>query len=185
MTNSIRTGIVLAAVLLAACGKSPENEAVSAPGSAATPAPGASIDTPLKKGEVGAIVTQAGDIVHNAERKILTARFRVENTGTVPLVSQGKLPVRLGIQMVDRDGKPVKVDFIRANLPVIAAGAAAEVDVEIPADAVAGFNLRVLPVQEGVAWFDSFGQDALVIGPLETCPDGTINICGTDPAPTN
>ena len=185
MTNRVRTGILIAAVFLAACGKSPQDEAASAPDSAATPSPAVSIDAPLKNGEVGAVVTQVGDIAHNAERKILTARFRVENTGTVPLVSQGKLPVRLGIQLVGQDGKPVKVDFIRANLPAIAAGTVAEVDVEIPADAVVGFNLRVLPVQEGVAWFDSFGQSALVIGPLETCPDGTINICKADPASTD
>lgn len=181
MTNSVRAGIVIAVVLLAACDKSPPNEAVPAQDSAAAPA--ASLDAPLQKAEVGVVVTQVGDIVHNQARNVLTARFRVENTGKVLLVSQGKMPVRLGVQLVGQDGAPVKVDFIRANLPEIAPGSAAEIVVEIPADAVVGYSLRVLPVQEGVAWFDSLGQSALVIGPLETCPDGTINFCKTDPAP--
>lgn len=173
------------AASLAACGDADPPADRTAPEAGAatetTPPPsGPTIDAPLQEAEVGATVTHVGSTSHNPMNGLMTIRFNVANTGTATLVSKGTHPVRLGVQLVRlADGAPelVNMDFVRVELPAIAPGESVEVAAQVPAEAALGHGFKVLPVQEGVAWFDHFGQQALVVGPVEQCADGTIGIC--------
>ena len=177
--------LVTFTAVLSACNNASHPSATPPPEPATAPAAApriVSIDAPLVKAEVGARVTQVGTLKYDAVSEQLLARFKVENTGAVPLITAGKFPVKLGIQLIGEDGNPDKApgkrEFGRVNLPLIAPGESAEVEARIPAKPALGLRLRVLPLQEGAAWFDNLGQKALVVGPIETCADGTINICG-------
>lgn len=180
--------LLIAAVVaasLAACGDAdpPADRAAPDAGVAAetaSPASGPTIDAPLQEAEVGATVTHVGSTSYNPANGLMTIRFNVANTGTTTLVSAGDHPVRLGVQLVriaDGATELVNMDFVRVELPAIAPGEAVEVEAQVPADLALGNGLKVLPVQEGVAWFDHFGVDALVIGPVEQCADRTIGVC--------
>lgn len=142
------------------------------------------MDFPLQASEVGSRVELVPSRPVQSDGNVFIARFKVTNTGSTTLVSSGTRPVRLGIQLVEleSDGsiRVLNKDFVRASLPPIASQESAEIDAAVPLKMAMGYSLLVLPVQEGVAWFDHFGQEPLIVGPVRECGDGTIGLCVDD-----
>jgi Radical SAM superfamily len=94
----------------------------------------------------------------------LRVRTRVHNLSTRPYPAQatyGRRLVRLGAQLCAVDGTLLDRDFARAWLPqTLAAGARAEVPIEIPAPPQPGqFALKFDLVSEGIDWFERCGSD--------------------------
>lgn len=183
-------GIIAAPVLvaaLAACNKPAQLPEAPADESAKTPVaqiaePAAvGIDKPLTRDQVSVKLEQVGEVKYDAATDELLIRVKLQNNGQTPLITAGKLPVKLGVQLVGEDGNPDKApgnrEFARVPLPMIAPGQSVEVDARIPAKPTVGLRLRVLPLQEGVAWFDKLGQHALLIGPMGNCSNGSVGIC--------
>ncbi len=65
------------------------------------------------------------------------------------------------------------MDLARAALPDIAPGTATTVTILLPLNGVLNESAQILPVQEGIAWFDSFGTKPLTVGPFNSCSDAT------------
>jgi hypothetical protein len=65
--------------------------------------------------------------------------------------------VRLGVQLLDGDGRLLDRDFSRANLPAdVAPGSDITLDVTFDAPPAAGtYILKLDLVAEGVSWFES------------------------------
>lgn len=173
-------------IFVAGCDREPPASGRGDPLSNATTEELASpgMDSPLQASEVGSKVEFVGSSPVQSDENVFTARFRVTNTGSTTLVSSGTRPVRLGIQLVqlESDGsmRVLNKDFARASLPAIASQESAEVDAAVPLKLAMGYSLLVLPVQEGVAWFDHFGQEPLIVGPVRECGDGTVGLCVDD-----
>ena len=73
---------------------------------------------------------------------------------------------------------------VLATPPEIAAGASADVTVEVPAKDVVGNSIRLELVQEKVAWFSSFGVAPFDFGPFTSCDaNGVATVCGADGKP--
>lgn len=113
------------------------------------------------------------------EDKLVLA-VRVHNDGKATLVSQGSAPVRLGAMLLGTDGvdrPPGLRDFIRAELPVIAPGAMADLELRLPAAALLGLPVRLELVQEGVNWFSVYGQAPLDVGTFNRCARARAALC--------
>jgi len=91
----------------------------------------------------------------------------IANNGTVTLASGGPHPVNLGNHLIDAAGNVVQGDVTRQGIPEIAPGQHAAVTIAMPSALLLGNGRRVQfePVQEGIAWFQSFGFTPLVAGP--------------------
>lgn len=86
--------------------------------------------------------------------------------------------VNIGAHTVDASGKIVDLNLARGTLPQIAPGAAAMASILLPAKQSIGYRVQILPVEEGVAWFNEWGTSPLVIGPIKSCGDaGTAVLC--------
>jgi hypothetical protein len=90
-------------------------------------------------------------------------RTRIRNQSTRPFPAQatyGRRLVRLGAQLCDREGALINRDHARAWLPhALLPGAAADVDIEVPAPAQAGaYHLKFDLVSEGIDWFERCGS---------------------------
>jgi hypothetical protein len=93
----------------------------------------------------------------------LAVRTRVRNLSTRAFPAQatyGRRLVRLGAQLCAADGTLINRDFARAWLPqTLAAGADADVAIEIPAPPQSGrYALKFDLVSEGIDWFERCGS---------------------------
>ena len=102
---------------------------------------------------------------HAAPGAEIHARVTLENRGRTTWVARGDSGhVRLGIQLLDGEGRVVSRDFARADLPADQPpGASQTVSAAFAAPAHAGrFRLKFDMVAEGVTWFEPTGS------PVET-----------------
>jgi hypothetical protein len=92
--------------------------------------------------------------------------LRATNTGNTvwrhePLPDAGQVCV--GAHLADPDGRVLEHDFLRSPLPgSVAPGQTVDVEVEVPAPSAPGpYRLQLDLVDEGVAWFGTWGSSVL------------------------
>jgi len=86
--------------------------------------------------------------------------------------------VNLGAHSIDARGDVIDNDLARGHLPQIAPGTTGRATILLPADLTVGHRVELLPVQEGMAWFDKWGTESLIVGPFVACQaNATDRIC--------
>lgn len=191
--------IILPAVMMVAitaCGNQSEAPASTNPHTAdarsskvSTPTDSSHINTPIPRDAVSTRLELVGKPVYDKADDSLNVKVRVSNLGKTGLVSAGTAMVRLGAMLVGPDGPdkaPGNRNFKRIDLPMIAPGGNAEVEVKLPAAGLNGLPVRFDLVQEGVNWFSAYGQPTLEIGPYKRCGGQDMSLCdGTGQAVSN
>lgn len=157
---------------------SPPAQEANAP--ASQPAPVSEKPVVLKRDMVDVLLELAGGPSLNVATGKVDVPVRITNRGQVALSSAMQPPVTIGVQILgsggtNKDPDAVR-DFVRAPLPSVEPGKSVEVTLSLPLQQrMRGHQLSVELVQEKVAWFSSFGQAPLKIGPFERCGDA---LCG-------
>lgn len=155
---------------LAACG--PGHSDQQAAGSSAT-LPTSDASASLTGPHYKASISLAGRSEVSADGEYIIVVVRVTNTGTGTFGSANTPhPVNLGAHSIDAVGKVVNIDLSRGKLPQVAPGASATATIEMPVDPLLGKRAEILPVEEGVAWFDQWPTNPtqpLIVGPFNTC----------------
>jgi hypothetical protein len=93
----------------------------------------------------------------------------LRNDGTIPLTPYGDHAIVLGARLTSETGAVIDQDFARTMFPVSNPGQVVQAEFSVPASQLEGHGLSILPVQEGVAWFDQFGVHPVVEGPFHRC----------------
>lgn len=180
------TGLAISmALMLAACSSGQDQAAPQQPAAAstATAAPAASANA-LTADQVNVQMTPQGAPTLSADGQSIDVTVTLANHGKVVLSSTGPNPVTLGAHSADANGMIIDNDLARANLPDIASGGQATVTIQLPLDKTLGKSAQILPVQENVAWFDTWGTKPLVVGPFNNCASAaTGKVCGADGKP--
>lgn len=165
---------------LAACGN--QSEAPTSTPAASTSASSNSslINAPIPSDAISTRLELAGPPTYSKDDDSLNVKVRVSNQGKAALASTGTAMVRLGAMLMGPEGPdktPGNRDFKRIDLPMIAPGSDAEVDVKLPVAAMIGLPVRFDLVQEGVNWFSVYGQPTLDIGPYKRCEGQDKSLC--------
>lgn len=95
--------------------------------------------------------------------------------------------VNLGAHAVNASGNIVENDLARGHLPQILPGDSTSANILLPTDNLIGKRAEIMPVAEGVGWFDKWGTRPLVVGPFERCENGGVTtVCDSagKPLPT-
>lgn len=186
MTNLRRTLTVLAiasALTLAGCNSGQDNSPATQPAAAAPQASGSN-GAALTADQVNVQVALQGIPTLSADGQWIDVTTNLTNNGKTTLTSTGAHPVHLGAHSTDASGKIINLDLPRANIPDIAPGSQAVVTIRLPVNQVLGKSAQILPVQEGVAWFDHWGTKPLVVGPFISCTSPTIGkVCDASGKP--
>lgn len=92
--------------------------------------------------------------------------------------------VNLGAHAIDSSGNVVDNDLARGHLPQIAPGATEEATILLSIAPTLGHRVELLPVQEGVNWFDAWGTKPLTVGPFAACRDTAVGkVCDASGKP--
>lgn len=180
------TGLAISmALMLAACSSGQDQAAPQQPAAAGTAAaaPAASANA-LTADQVNVQMTLQGAPTLSADGQFIDVAVTLANHGKVALSSTGPNPVNLGAHSADANGTVIDNDLARASLPDIATGGQATVTIHLPVDKTLGKSAQILPVQENIAWFDTWGTKPLVVGPFNNCASAAIGkVCGADGKP--
>lgn len=183
--------LLVSALALSACSQDAPAPAAADGGeapvaeAAATPADNA-INAPIAAEDIDTRLELVDAPVHVAGSDTLRVTVRVHNEGRATLASEGGAPVRLGVMLLGPEGPdkaPGNREFQRLVIPVIPAGASAEVTGELPVQPLLGLGVRYELVQEGVNWFSAHGEAPLDLGTFVRCEDGAPALCGADGQP--
>jgi hypothetical protein len=179
LKNTLGVLVLASGLVLGACNSNPGASDQQAPSSAqptaaantqATPAKGFSAD------QINVALTLQGAPAVSADGQNIAISVNLANAGKVTLTSQGSTNVvHLGAHGVGPDGKVVITDLARASIPDIAPGAQATVTILLPVAQVLNKSAQILPVQEGIAWFDAWGTKPLTVGPFSNCSDAAAD----------
>lgn len=162
--------VVACTVGLAACGSGhPGQQATGSSGTPTASDASASLTGPHYQ----ASISLAGQPEVSADGKDIVVTVRVTNTGVGPFGSANTPhPVNVGAHSIDAAGKVVNIDLSRGKLPQVAPGASATATIEMPVGSLLGKRAEILPVEEGVAWFNQWPANPtqpLIVGPFKTC----------------
>ena len=127
----------------------------------------------------------AGPPTLTMDGKNIRVTVDVTNVGTEPFGSD-IVPnrVNLGAHSIDASDEIVNNDLARGYLPLIAPKMATKVTIFLPVAAALGRRVELLPVQEGVAWFDKWGTRPLIVGPFRSCGrQAPEKVCGASGKP--
>ncbi len=186
MTNIRRTLTMLAlasALTLTGCNSGQESSPATQPGAAGAQA-SEPTQEPLTANQVNVEVKMQAAPTLSADGQWIEVATNLTNNGKTILTSNGTYPVHLGAHSVDASGKIVDMDLSRADIPALAPGSQAVVTIRLPVNQVLGRSAQILPVQEGVSWFDSWGTTPLVVGPFSRCESATAGkICDAGEKP--
>lgn len=179
MTTLRHTLIALAVastLALTGCDSGHEQPSTDTP---ATPGPATPAATgPLTADQVNVEMTLLGPPLLSMDGQSVSVTVNIANHGKTTLSSAGAEPVHLGAHSADAAGMIINRDLARANIPDIAPKGQATVTIQLPADELIGNNAEILPVQEGVAWFDTWGTKPLTVGPFSNCTSpATVKVC--------
>lgn len=177
------TALAVASTLaLVACSSGQDNSTANPPAAAgATPAASAS---PLTADQVNVQMTLQGAPTLSADGQFIDVTVSLANHGKTTLTSTGSNPVNLGAHSADAKGTIVENDLARAAIPDTVPNSQATVTIQLPVDKIVGNSAQILPVQEGVAWFDTWGTKPLVVGPFNSCASTAMGkVCGADGKP--
>ncbi len=138
----------------------------------------------LTADQVNVHLALKGEPALSTDGRNIVVTVSLENDGSIALSSSGQMPVNLGAQGVDGSGKIISRDLARASLPDIAPGTTANVTILLPIAATVNHSAQILPVQEGVAWFDTWGTKPVTVGPFTSCSNAADGeVCGADGKP--
>ncbi|HEY4144921.1 hypothetical protein [Pinirhizobacter sp.] len=131
--------------------------------------------------QINVTLTLIGVPTLSADGTTISVTVDIANQGTVTLKSNGRDPVHMGARIFTTAGNDAAVSIPRTNIPDIAPGGHAAVTSTIPASAVIGSGnvIRLVPVQEGVAWFDAWGTTPIEVGPFSACAPASTYLCNT------
>lgn len=125
-------------------------------------------------------VVLAGLPAVTADGKDVVVTVNVTNDGPMAFGTQATAAsnVNLGAHSIDTTGKVLDNDLARGTMPEVAPGATIKATILLPVDKVLDHRAELLPVAEGVGWFDKWGTKPLVVGPFKACSSVSIgNIC--------
>ncbi len=131
-------------------------------------------EKPLTAGQVDVQLSLQGEPTLEADGKNIAVTVNLANSGKTALSSTGSKPVNLGAHSVDASGHIITLDLARASLPYIAPGSSATITISLPLVGVMNESVQILPVQEGVSWFDGFGTKPVTVGPFVNCGDAAL-----------
>ena len=169
---SLAAALVLSALTLFGCNNTTDHTAsVSSAATSAAASKGATTNgRELTAAQVNVSLSMQGSPLVSVDGKNILATVNVSNNGTTALSSTGKPPVNLAAHGVNVSGKVVQQDLARAQFAhPVPVGGVETVQISLPASALMGESAEIMPVQEGVAWFDTFGTKPVVIGPFKNC----------------
>lgn len=137
----------------------------------------------LDPAKVSGTVTLVGVPTLSADKATVSVTVDVANTGTVAWPAGGRDPVRVGARLVDATGADQNANLPRTNLTAdLAPGDHVSVILALPASQVIGTPnlLSIVPVQEGVAWFDTWGTVPVKVGPFSDCGFASTYLCNEE-----
>lgn len=139
---------------------------------------------PFTAADVKVQVAQNGVVTLNSDGSVLHVPISIDNQGSVDLDSSAAPPVNIGAHLLDKNGAVSILDLVHASLGDISAGTKKTLVVDVPATQLADHVLAIVPLQEGVAWFDTLGVAPLKVGPFKSCqaPDHSDALCTADGA---
>lgn len=174
---------ITTALALAACSSGQDQATTNQPATTGTsPAPTAA--KPLTADQVNVQMALQGTPALSADGQFVDVTVDLANHGKTTLTSTGLDPVNLGAHSVDANGTVVENDLARAAIPDTVPSSQATVTIQLPVDKVIGKSAQILPVQEGVSWFDAWGTKPLTVGPFNTCAKpATGKVCNADGMP--
>lgn len=168
--------VVACAAGLAACGSDHSSQQATSSSSRAPITSDAS--TSLTGPHYKANISLAGQPEVSADGKDIVVTVRVTNTGSGAFGSDDTPhPVNVGAHSIDAVGTVVDIDLSRGKLPQVAPGANTTATIEIPIASLLGKRAEILPVEEGVAWFDQWPTNPtqpLVVGPFKACGNQVV-----------
>ncbi|MGH8128863.1 MAG: hypothetical protein ACRETC_10995 [Gammaproteobacteria bacterium] len=172
-----------AAFTLAACGSSQSGNTSAAsintqPAKAAAPA--------AQAGHYHAELVLVGLPAVTADGKDVLVTVNVTNNGAAPFGTQATPVhnVNLGAHAIDASGTAVDNDLARGAIPEVAPGATVKATILLPVDKVLGHSAQLIPVEEGVAWFNQWGTKPLVVGPFRACSSASAgSVCDASGKP--
>lgn len=172
----------LSALSLAACsgGQSGGGQVATGASPAQPTAAGSGQATQYK-----ASVALVGSPVLAAKGQNILVTVKVVNEGTTAFSSASQPHnVNLGAHAVNASGAIVVNDLARGHLPQVAPGAAVQASILLPVKSMLGHRAQILPVEEGVAWFNQWGTKPLVVGPFEACANASVGpVCDASGKP--
>lgn len=173
--NKLFAAFGFAAVVTVALVSSGCNKDTGAPAEKAPTAQAPTGPAPLNETSAKSTVSLAVPPTVSQDGTAVQYEISVKNDGGAQFSSGGTNPVNLGSQTVDASGK-VNMEFVRTPLPsAIAPGSSVNVKVSVPVEGTLDKKIRVLLVQEGVNWFDAWGQKPVEIGPFTKCGSDICN----------
>lgn len=162
---------ILSVFALAACGPGQQEAPSSTPGGSAQTG---ATSSPASSDQYHAEMALVGQPSVTADGKDVEVTVTVTNSGTTAFgPATGSHGVTLGAHSIDSDGAIVSQDLARGQLPQIAPGATQQATIQLPVAGVLGHRAELLPVEEGVAWFDAWGTKPLIVGPFQACSNGS------------
>lgn len=169
---------MLPAFVLAGCGSSQPGNASATSVDAQPPKAAASA---TQAGHYHAELALAGLPAVTADGKDILVAVNVTNDGPKPFGTQATAAnnVNLGAHSIDTTGKVVDNDLARGSMPEVASGATVKATILLPVNKVLGHRAELLPVEEGVGWFDTWGTKPLVVGPFEACGGKVCDASGS------
>ena len=168
LRNTLGTVALVSALALAAC-NSDQGGTNKQPNSSTTATASTGMVKALTSDQVNVHLALQGEPALSADGQNIAVTVSLKNDGTTLLSSAGKLPVNLGAHSVDGSGQIINNDLARASLPDIAPGTTANVTILLPIAGTINHSAQILPVQEGVAWFDTWGTKPVTVGPFSSC----------------
>lgn len=184
LRTTLATVAIASALGLAACGSGHDQDAATTSAATTSGTPAAAAGQRLTADQVNVQMTLEGKPTLSSDRKFVDVKLSLTNHGTVTLASIPPYPVNLGAHSVDANGKIVDNDLARAGIPGIAPNSQATITIKLPASQIIGKSVQILPVQENVAWFDTWGTKPVVVGPFNTCTGSAAGeICDASGTP--
>lgn len=180
------TGLAISiALTLAACSSGQDQAASQQPAATGTAATAPAVPAAaLTADQVSVQMSLQGAPTLSADGQAIDVAVTLANHGKTVLSSTGSNPVNLGAHSADANGTVIDNDLARAGLPDIAPGGQATVTIQLPVDKTLGKSAQILPVQEGIAWFDAWGTKPLIVGPFNSCATPAAGkVCGADGKP--
>jgi hypothetical protein len=167
----------LSAVVLAACGGGQPNDQQPTPSAAAQDQSSAPA---VQAGHYHAALALVGrpEVSVDGKNVIVTVNVTNDGSGSFGTQATPDHNVNLGAHSIDATGKVLDNDLARGTMPEVAPGAIVKATILLPLDKVLGNRAELLPVAEGVAWFDTWGTKPLIVGPFVACGDtSTGKVC--------
>lgn len=181
--NALGALALVSTLALGAC-SSNKGSSDQQPNSSSSTSQPSTPGTALTADQVQVQLTLQGEPALTADGQNIAVTVNLMNGGKTVLSSSGTPPVNLGAHSVDANGKIINLDLARAAIPDIAPGTSAAVTILLPVTGVVTESAQILPVQEGVAWFDAFGTKPLTVGPFNSCSDAAAGkVCDASGKP--